>query len=105
MIGEAKVASEVKTLDPPLELTGRKFTTGCRIAVQRLTPAREGVELAPLVRKLEAFPDPESWSARMRRPLVPLPSADVKLLRTRLRRVATNDPVSVIDGYRALASR
>jgi hypothetical protein len=104
VIGEAGVESGVRALATPLELAGRNFTSGCRIAVRRLAPAREGVELAPLVPKLGAFPDSQSWSARMRRPLVPFPSADVKLLRNQLRRVAVN-PDAVLDGYRALADR
>jgi hypothetical protein len=103
VIGEAAVESDVKALDPQVELSGRKFTTGCRISVSRLAPAREGIELAPLVPKLRAFPDPESWSTRMRRPLVPLPPTDVKFLRRRLQRIAVDDPASVIDGYVALA--
>jgi hypothetical protein len=103
VIGEATVESEVKTLERQVELSGRRFITGCRISIRRLAPARQGVEIAPLVPKLQAFPDPASWSARMRRPLVTLPHADMRLLLTKLEQVATDDPASVIDNYRALA--
>ena len=101
VIGEAVVEGTTKELTNPVELAGRSFTIGCRISIRRLTPVRSGVELSPLVPDLQAFPDSSSWSARMRRPLVPLPSSDVNRIRSELRRV-TADPLSVMNGYRQL---
>jgi hypothetical protein len=49
--------------------------------IETLAPFREGLELAPLVPRLRAtFPDPATWSVRMRRALVPLSDKDAKLL-------------------------
>ena len=48
-------------------------------AVPALAPLRAGVELAPLVPRLNSFPDPRQWSARMRQTLVPLAAADMLL--------------------------
>ena len=84
VIAKAKVASPVEVLDDPVEIAGRRFELGCEIAFDSLTPRGAGVVLAELVAELDAFPDPASWSARMRRPLVALPSEDHELITARL---------------------
>lgn len=76
VIGRGRVTTAVEGLDPPVVLAGREFTTGCRIALDALAPFGSGVELAPLVPRLATFPAPSTWSASMRRPLVPLVDAD-----------------------------
>lgn len=40
-----------------MEIAGREFTRGCDIAVHSLALCRDGVGLAPLVPRLDAFPD------------------------------------------------
>lgn len=85
VVGVAYAASSVSVLEPPVTVAGRDFGLGCRLTVGTLAPFPRGVELAPLVSQLSVFPDPASWSARMRRPLVPLPEADAELLVAALR--------------------
>jgi len=97
VIGEARVTSPAVDLDPPITVAGRDFTTACDIESLALAPMREGVELAPLVPEMRAFPDPRTWSVHLRRPLVPLPRADANHLRRRLRSVAC-EPSAVLGG-------
>lgn len=84
VMGEGIVASPVEVLSRPVMFNDREFSLGCRLTIERLAPFGRGVELALFVDRLRAFPDPRSWSARMRRALVPLPAADLRLLRRRL---------------------
>ncbi|MBE1603749.1 hypothetical protein HEB94_000597 [Actinopolymorpha pittospori] len=92
VIGRAVVSTRVEPLDPPLELVGRRFTRGCKLDIGVLAPYRTGVEVAPLVPKLDAFPRKDVWSIWLRRPLVSLGQHDVNLIWSRLRRVGR--PVS-----------
>lgn len=84
IVGEATVASDVKPLQQPVVFQQRQYAIGCRLTLGGLAPRPQGVELAPLVRQLQAFPDPATWSVRMRRTVVPLPASDVALLREAL---------------------
>jgi hypothetical protein len=84
VVGEATVASAVEPLDEPVVFGEREYPIGCRLNVTGLAPRRQGVELAPLVPDLAVFPDPATWSVRMRRTVVPLPAGDVALLRAEL---------------------
>ncbi|CAN5847571.1 hypothetical protein BH20GEM1_BH20GEM1_10210 [soil metagenome] len=59
-----------------------------KLHIELLAPRHEGVELAPLVERLDVFPEARSWSARMRRALVPLGARDAALLERELGRVA-----------------
>jgi hypothetical protein len=88
VIGEAKVIGRLRRRPTPLTIGARNFTHDCRIALASLAPFREGIVVAELVPKLEVFPDKRSWSARLRRPLVPLTPNDAQLIATRLRGVA-----------------
>ncbi|MFE5401607.1 hypothetical protein ACFQ9Z_09405 [Streptomyces sp. NPDC056580] len=49
-----------------------------------LTRFREGLVLRDLVPRLSVFPDPATWSVRMRRASLTLPPGDAELLRTEL---------------------
>ncbi|MEW1778704.1 hypothetical protein [Streptomyces sp. NPDC086777] len=49
-----------------------------------LAPFREGLVLRDLVPWLSVFPDPATWSVRMRRASLTLPPADAELVRTEL---------------------
>jgi hypothetical protein len=84
VIGTATVTSAVERLDDPVEFGGRTFSRGCDLLVESLAPWGEGVELQPLVERLDSFPVPKAWSIRLRRPLLRLPAQDAVLLRSRL---------------------
>jgi hypothetical protein len=79
-VGEATVASAVEWLEQPVVFQQREYPIGCRLALGGLAPRAHGVELAPLIPQLQAFPDPATRSVRMRPTVVPLPAADVVLL-------------------------
>ena len=98
LIGEATVASPPVELGAPIEIANRQFTTACEIAIQTLAPLGRGVELAPLVPSLAVFPHPKSWSVLLRRPLLGLPPADARLLRSRLQAVA-GEPFGALPTY------
>lgn len=84
VVGEATVASAIEQLEQPVVFQQRQYPIGCRLALGGLAPRAQGVELAPLIPQLQASPDPATWSVRMRRTVVPLPTADVVLLREAL---------------------
>lgn len=102
VIGEARVLAPVEPLPEPVVFEGRDYPIGCPLHIECLAPLRAGVELAPLVPTLESFPDPVTWSARMRRPLVPLTDSDTARLRRALGDVA-GLPDMVLGSYLALA--
>lgn len=78
----------------------RDFPVGLGLRIERLAPQREGLELAPLVRRLRTFPDPNSWSARMRRALVLLDDRDVPLLEREVSKV-TGAYSRAVESYTA----
>jgi hypothetical protein len=84
MMALATVKSTVTDLPEPVVFGDRRFTSGCALDIRGMTPLRTGVELRPLVPDLHAFPDAESWSVRLRRPLVPLDEHDATLLKSHL---------------------
>jgi hypothetical protein len=92
VIGIAAVTDRAAELEEPVRFGDRQFPIGVTLVIESLAPLREGVELAPLIERLDAFPDSQSWSARMRRALVPLPPRDAALLERKLRRVARPYP-------------
>lgn len=90
IIGIARVTRPAARLRSPVTFGDREYPMGIKIAIRSLAPKGEGVELAPLVPTLESFPDASSWSARMRRPLVPLSENDAARLDRELRKIAVN---------------
>ncbi|MFI0348906.1 hypothetical protein [Actinomadura sp. 9N407] len=100
VIGRAVVESVVAALERPVEFGERAFTRGCDLRVEALAPWGNGVELGPLVERLEAFPDPRSWSVRLRRPLLRLPQGDAGLLRDALGSLA-GTRADHLAGYQA----
>lgn len=88
VVARASIVSPVAPLSPRVDLAGRAFTRACRIDIANLAPYLDGVEVGPLVDRLDAFPDGVAWSVRLQRPLVPLSDRDARLVRTRLARVA-----------------
>lgn len=85
VIGRAVVASPVRVLDEPVVFVERTFTEGCRLEVSGLAGFREGLVLRDLVPRLSVFPDPATWSVRMRRASLTLPPGDADLVRTELK--------------------
>lgn len=92
VIASARVLEAAIELHEPAVFGGRSYPIGVRLEVESLASRADGVELAPLVHGLHAFPDPRSWSARMRRALVPLDQHDADLIAGRLAAVAQPYP-------------
>jgi hypothetical protein len=84
VIGLATLTSEVSTLDEPVTFQERRFTEGCRLRIHGLTPFGEGVVLRDLVDHLQVFPEPRTWSVRMRRASLKLPETDAALIKREL---------------------
>ncbi|MGA5441910.1 hypothetical protein ACPCKW_20650 [Streptomyces griseoincarnatus] len=84
VIGRAAVASPVRALGEPVTFGERSFTEGCHLEVSGLARFREGLVLRDLVPRLSVFPDPATWSVRMRRASLTLPPGDADLVRTEL---------------------
>ncbi|MBL3669716.1 hypothetical protein JL475_27790 [Streptomyces sp. M2CJ-2] len=84
VIARASVTTPVRALDEPLVFGDRSFTEGCRLEVSGLAPFRDGLVLRDLVPRLSVFPDPATWSVRMRRASLELPPGDADLVRTEL---------------------
>ncbi|MCT9932029.1 hypothetical protein N5079_17650 [Planotetraspora sp. A-T 1434] len=97
VIGIATVVSEVVAYEQPVTLAGRDFTRGCGISLRALAPYRTGVDLAPLIPRLDAFPD-DNWSIRLRRPLLEISASDAGLLADELRDIS-REPSAVVPGY------
>lgn len=85
IIGEAEVKTPVRRRARSLEIGGRTFTHECGIHIESLARYRAGLELTPLVKELHAFPNPNRYSARLRRPLLRLPDEDARLIRRRMK--------------------
>ncbi|MGW1748075.1 hypothetical protein ACWCRD_21215 [Streptomyces sp. NPDC002092] len=84
VVGRATIASPVRVLDERLVFNERSYSEGCRLKVPGLAPFREALVLRDPVPRLTVFPDLATWSVRMRRESLPLPSADAELVRTEL---------------------
>ncbi|GAA3477777.1 hypothetical protein [Streptomyces yanii] len=99
MVARATITSPVRVLDEPVVFNDRSFTEGCRLQVSGLAPFREGVVLRDLVPRLSVFPDPATWSVRMRGASLTLPPGDADLVRTELEPLLR--PYGELrDGYR-----
>lgn len=103
VIGTATVRTRVARLDPPIEIVGREFHSGCKLSIDRLAPYREGLELQPLVPQLAAFPKKHAWSVYLRRPLLRLSEADAELIATRLEPLLL-EPEQAVETYVAARS-
>ena len=100
VIGVASVRGPVERLKRSIRFGEREYGWGVKLQIHALVPRRQGVELAPLVSQLKTFPDPRSWSARMRRALVPLDPADAETLISDVGDIAAPYP-EALDTYRS----
>jgi hypothetical protein len=80
------VRSPVATLDEPMVFGDSSFTLGCSLKLAGLVPRGFGPELSALVDTMNIFPDPNTWSVRLRQVLVPLNEHDADLLHRALER-------------------
>lgn len=93
VIGRATVKSRAREASRPLSFGGREFPHVVELEIETLARFGEGLELAPLVRGLKrTFPNSKTWSARMRRALVPLDPQDAVALERQLKGVARPYP-------------
>ena len=89
VIGRATVRALAKRASRPPSFGGREYPYVVELEIESLAPLREGLELAPLVSRLDrTFPDPATWSVRMRRALVPLDANDANEIERELKPVA-----------------
>jgi hypothetical protein len=84
VMGLALVRSDVQDLVEPVVFGDRRYTSGCTLDIQGIASLHDGVELGPLVPQLHAFPDPRTWSVRLRRPLLRLDEHDAALLKRQI---------------------
>ena len=104
VMGLAKVTTHVRDLAKSVVFGGRRYTSGCALAIQGVAALREGVELSPLVTELHVFPDAETWGSQLRRPLVPLDDHDASLVKRHL--TAFLEPLDRhLDAYLEIAKR
>lgn len=97
VIGHATVRSAVAQLDKPVTFGQRTFTAGCSLSLHRLTPFRKGLELLDYVPRMHAFPNPDAWSAHLRRTLVALDDHDYDLLLRPLNKIAVAPREAIPD--------
>lgn len=104
VMGLANVTTRVRNLAEPVVFGERRYTEGCALTIHGVAALRTGVEVAPLVTELHAFPDARKWNMRMRRALVPLDEHDASLLGHKL--TALLEPVDHhLDAYLQIAER
>lgn len=105
VIGEATVRSPVEVLKHPVAFDDRQFPVGCSLTIDRLAPARHGVDLQTLATEIHAFAIPGSWRSYLRRPLVPLDQHDADLLRRSLDALAKTPSADILASYARLVDR
>lgn len=97
IIGRATVSSAVVPLERPVNFGGREFQLGCDIDVASLAPFGQGIELSPVIGRLQTFAGAgKGWAVRLRRPLVQITEADAALIREELQDVST-DQYNIVE--------
>jgi hypothetical protein len=105
VIGTAVVTSPIRPLQTQLVIAERAYTTGCDLRLTGLATLGEGLTLTDIAKDLMVFqPNPEAWSARMRRSLLRLPATDVELVLTQLKPIL-RDPDYTLSAYLERAAR
>jgi hypothetical protein len=101
VFGVANVAGDVEDFPERIRIARRWFTAGCDLKLVGLTPMRTGLELAPLISRLEVFPSAGTkWAAKLRQPLVELPETDAALISQELQPLLRT-PERVLGQYAA----
>jgi hypothetical protein len=96
VIGKAVVVTPADRSDPPPAFGAQTYPWVVELQIESLAKRGLGVELAPLVPRLKrTFPDPATWSAQMRRALVPLDAQGAAIVATKLDRAAEPFPDAV----------
>jgi len=98
VVGRAVLRTPVSMAPEPITLIGRTFNRTCSLEITGLAPVLSGVELAPLVECLDAFPNKQAWSVWLRRPLLRLTEADADLVRPLVKAIVTQ-PSEALQGY------
>jgi hypothetical protein len=80
VIGIARVTERAHARKNAVRFGEREYPLEIVLQIEALAPRRAGVELAPLVDRLESIPNRRAWSTYMRRALVPLKRSDGELL-------------------------
>jgi hypothetical protein len=103
IIGKARVTATARRRRKPVVFSGREYPWAVELDIEQLAPLRQGVELAPLVPQLaRTFPDPKSWSVRMRRALVPVHATDARSIERKLEALAS-EYASALPSYERIA--
>jgi hypothetical protein len=84
VIGVARVTAAARETSPPVSFGGQEFPIEIPLRIECVAQVGEGVELAPLVKRLKSFPNKRAWSVYLRRALVPLADTDAALLQDAL---------------------
>ena len=81
VIGVATAKRAAERLNMPIRFGERDFPIGVDLQLHSLVPRDDGIELAPMVASLpRTFPNPQAWSATMRRALVPFDADEAALI-------------------------
>jgi hypothetical protein len=102
LIAQARVAGGVHRLAEPVDIGERAYGHVVPLSVSSIAPFGSGVPLAACVDRLELFPDPRSWTGRIRRTVVGLPQHDADFLARELDLIASS-PSEVLQQYQQAA--
>jgi hypothetical protein len=81
VVGRATVREQARRASRPPSFGDRQYPYVVELDIATFAPIREGLELSTLVPRLDrTFPDPATWSVRMRRALVPVDSGDAAVI-------------------------
>lgn len=99
VIGRATVTATTRRLKKPVRFDGREYPHLVELEIETLAPVRTGLELSPIVGRLSrTFPDPGSWSVRLRRALLSLDPVDAELI-DQLQQTAAPPYPEALDSY------
>lgn len=102
IIGVATVTADMATSDEPLVIGDRTLPFEAQVRVESLAPFGEGIDVALMAGSLSCFPKPANWSVYLRRSVVPLTTADARLIDRQLKVVAGSREGNM-DGYMSRA--
>ena len=104
VMGLANVTTQVRDLAEPVVFGERRYTSGCALTIHGVAALHNGVELSPLVADLHVFPNARTWSAWLRRPLLPLDEHNGSWLKRHL--TSHLEPLERhLDAYLQIAKR